>query len=102
MHHGTLAPGRFGAVGQGPIVVSRLLDSEVLRHYLAEKAELDLALIVSASLYHDVIETRFRGLEPTEFAPADVHVKGMSYAAYIHRADRATLLVEAEDAGLAS
>lgn len=87
MHHGTLAQGQFGAVGQGPIVVSRLLDSDELRKYLAQRAELDVALIVSACLFHDVIETRFHRLEPAEFTRTDVRVKGTSYPAYIHRTD---------------
>jgi class 3 adenylate cyclase len=38
MHHGTLAQGQFGAVGQGPIVVSRMLDSDELREYLISTA----------------------------------------------------------------
>jgi len=84
LHHGTVVQGRFGPAGQGPIVVSRLLDSGELRHYLAERAGLDLALIVSESLYRDVIETRFRGLEPAEFTPVCISAKGVSYPAYIH------------------
>jgi class 3 adenylate cyclase len=84
MHHGTVVRGCFGPVGQGPIVVSRLLDSAELHSYLAEHTRLDLALIVSESLYHDVIETRFRGLEPAEFAHAHISAKGVSYPAYIH------------------
>lgn len=87
MHHGTLAPGQFGAVGQGPIVVSRLLDSDELRKHLAQRPELDLVLIVSACLFHDVVETRFHNLEPAEFIRTDVHIKGICYIAYIHRVD---------------
>lgn len=86
MHHGILVQGRFGPVGQGPIVVSRLLDSDELRSYLANRPELDLVLIVSACLYSDVIETRFRHLDPAQFARADVLVKGRSYPAYIRTA----------------
>jgi class 3 adenylate cyclase len=87
MHHGTIVQGRFGPVGQGPIVVSRLLDSNELRKYLAQRAELDLAFMVSASLYDDVIETRLHCLDPAQFAHAIVIVKGRSYPAYIHAAD---------------
>jgi class 3 adenylate cyclase len=88
MHHGTLIQGRFGPVGQGPVVVSRLLDSAELRKYLAQREELDLVLIVSDSLYKDVIETRLRHLDPAQFARADAFVKGSSYPAYIYTADR--------------
>jgi hypothetical protein len=84
MHHGILVQGRFGPVGQGPIVVSRLLDSDELRKYLAQRAELDLVLIVSASLHNDVIETRLHHLDPAQFARVDALVKGKSYPAYIH------------------
>jgi class 3 adenylate cyclase len=83
MHHGTLVPGRFGPVGQGPIVVSRLLDSDELREYLTQRAELDVVLIVSASLHNDVIETHLCHLDPAQFARTDVLVKGSCYPAYI-------------------
>ncbi len=88
IHHGTLVQGRFGPVGQGPIVVSRLLDSDELRKYLAQRTELNLVLIVSASLHDDVIETRLRHLDPAQFARTDILVKGKSYPAYIHTANR--------------
>jgi hypothetical protein len=83
IHHGTLAAGRFGVVGQAPIVVSRLLDSDALRRHLAVRSELDLVLIVSASLYEEVIQSRFRGLDPSAFERVSVVIKGVSYAGYI-------------------
>jgi class 3 adenylate cyclase len=83
IHHGTLAAGRFGSVGQAPIVVSRLLDSDVLRHQLAARGDLDLVLIVSSSLYEEVILSRFRGLDPAAFEKVNVVIKGNSYAGYI-------------------
>jgi hypothetical protein len=88
MHHGTLVQGRFGPAGQGPIVVSRLLDSDELRKYLAQRAELDLVLMVSESLRNDVIETRLHNLNPAQFTRADVLVKGGSYPAYIRTVNR--------------
>lgn len=83
MHYGTLTQGRFGPVGQAPIVVSRLLDAGVARRALAESTERDLVLIVSASLYHDVIETGFYGLDATRFSPVRVTVKGVTYPGYL-------------------
>jgi len=88
MHHGTLVQGRFGPAGKGPIVVSRLLDSDELRQYLTQRTELDLVVIVSASLHDDVIETRLHNLDPAQFARTDVLVKGRSYPAYIHSVSR--------------
>lgn len=98
MHHGTLIQGRFGPVGQGPIVVSRLLDSAELRKYLAQREELDLVLIVSASLHKDVIETRLRQLDPAQFARADALVKGCCYPAYICTAERPDSLIPGDAA----
>jgi len=83
IHYGPFVQGRFGPAGQGPIVVSRLLDSDRLRKYLAQRTELDLVLIVSASLYQDVIETCFCRLDAAQFARADVRAKGRCYPAYI-------------------
>lgn len=84
IHHGTLAQGSFGPVGLAPIVISRLLDAEVLRQALTQRAGEDLVLIVSASLYTDIIETRFAGLDPAEFYPVEVHAKDVVYPSYIY------------------
>jgi hypothetical protein len=86
IHHGTLAEGFFGAVGEAPILVSRLLDSDELRRELTDHPESDLALAVSSSLYSEVIETRLGGLDPAEFDPISVSAKGRDYLAYVHRA----------------
>jgi len=83
IHHGTLTPGCLGPVGQAPIVVSRLLDAGILRRVLVRHPSLDLALIVSASLYADVIETRLSGLDPSAFYRVRVRAKGAVYPAYI-------------------
>ena len=85
LHHGTLAAGALGVAGNAPIEVSRLLDSDVLRRELARRADLDLVLIVSERVYGDVVETRFLGLDPAEFAPVTISVKGQGYRGYIHR-----------------
>ena len=83
MHYGTLTQGRFGPVGQAPIVVSRLLDARIARRALAESTKRDLVLIVSANLYHDVVETGFYGLDATRFSPVRVTVKGATYCGYL-------------------
>ena len=83
MHYGTLTQGRFGPVGQAPIVVSRLLDARVARAALARSSQRDLVLIVSAGLYHDVVETGFYGLDAARFSPVRVTVKGATYCGYL-------------------
>lgn len=83
MHYGTLTQGRFGPVGQAPIVVSRLLDARIARRALAESPGRDLVLIVSANLYHDVVQTGFYGLDAGRFRPVRVTVKGATYCGYL-------------------
>lgn len=85
LHHGTLAAGALGVAGNAPIEVSRLLDSDVLRQELARRADQDLVLIVSGRVYDDVVQTRFLGLDPADFAPVIIGVKGQEYRGYIHR-----------------
>ena len=84
LHHGTVAMGKLGAVGKAPIVVSRLLDSDRLRQELRHRRT-DLVLVVSDALFTDVIESRFRGLDPDEFSRIEEYAKGQSYIGYIHR-----------------
>ncbi|MEU8804825.1 hypothetical protein [Spirillospora sp. NPDC048819] len=88
MHHGPLSGGLFGAVGRAPIVVARLLDSQELRDELRGDRGRDMALIVSSSLYEDLVETEFDGLDPKEFHPVQISAKGAVFPAYIHRGTR--------------
>lgn len=83
MHYGTLTRGRFGPVGQAPIVVSRLLDADAVRRALAQAVENDVVLVVSAPLYRDVVETRFYGLDPAQFRSMRVTAKGTIYKGYL-------------------
>lgn len=88
LHHGTLTPGPFGPAGDAPIVVSRLLDAKPLRRLLAEQQERDLALIVSQSLYQDVVRTGFCSLDPEEFQAVRVNAKGTQYNGFVRRSDQ--------------
>ena len=88
LHYGTLTPGPFGPAGDAPIVVSRLLDAKPLRRLLAEHQERDLALIVSQSLYQDVIRTGFCSLDPEEFQAVRVNAKGVQYNGFVRRSDQ--------------
>ncbi|TQL97750.1 hypothetical protein FB559_3353 [Actinoallomurus bryophytorum] len=91
MHHGTLTPGPFGPAGDAPIVVSRLLDARPLRRLLADEQDRDLALIVSQSLYQDVIRTGFCSLDPEEFQPVRVNAKGIQYHGFVRRTEHARM-----------
>jgi hypothetical protein len=101
LHHGTLTPGPFGPAGDAPIVVSRLLDARPVRSYLAQRQDLDLALVVSASLYQDVVRTGFCSLDPDNFQALRIKVKGMSYQGYTYtpaRRARRTALITQQNA----
>ncbi|MFB4313686.1 hypothetical protein [Actinomadura sp. 21ATH] len=83
-HHGTMVPGPLGPAGDGPIVVSRLLDADPLREHLAEHPDRALALAVSESLYNDVICTGLCELDPRRFIPLEVETKQVVYRGYIY------------------
>lgn len=85
LHHGTLASGPFGPIGDAPIVVSRLLDAPPLRKLLAERRDGDLGLVVSDALFQDVVSTGFCSLAPAEFTAIRVTAKGTCYRGYIRK-----------------
>lgn len=85
IHHGAVSPGRFGPIGMAPIVISRLLDAPMLRQQLRQRNDLDLVLIVSATVYDEVIQSRFHGLDPDAFARVGLKVKGKTYVGYLHQ-----------------
>lgn len=85
LHHGTLTPGPFGPAGDAPIVVSRLLNARPLRRVLADHEDRDVALIVSSTLYQDVVRTGFCSLDPCDFQPVRVNAKGTLYHGFVHR-----------------
>jgi len=87
IHHGAVAPGRFGygPVGTAPIVISRLVDAEIVRQQLRQHGNLDIALIVSATVYDEVIQSRLHGLHPEAFHRTIVRVKGISAVGYVYQ-----------------
>lgn len=85
LHHGTLTPGPFGPAGDAPIVVSRLLNAKPLRRVLADQQHRDVALIVSSTLFQDVVRTGFCSLDPGDFQPVRVNAKGVLYHGFVQR-----------------
>ena len=84
IHHGAVTPGFFfGPVGSGPIVISRLIDAPILRRQLSQQDHLDIALIVSATVYQEVIQTRLGDLRPEAFRRIIVRTKDVSYVGYL-------------------
>jgi len=87
IHHGTVYPGQFGPVGSGPITVSRLVDAPVLRKMLKQRPDLDIALIVSAAVYNEVVQTLFHELDPKMFHRTNITIKQIRYVGYLHFTD---------------
>jgi hypothetical protein len=83
MHHGPLTAGRFGPVGEGPIVACRLLDAKPTKDALAHDPRCDLVLVVSRQLYEEVVATRFRDLAAERFRPIRTTIKGRTYDGYV-------------------
>ena len=66
-------------------MVSRLLNAKPLRRVLADHPDRDVALIVSSSLYRDVVSTGFCALDPDGFQAVRVIAKGVLYHGFIQR-----------------
>lgn len=90
MHTGAAAVGRPGLVGAGVVRACRLLDSPQLRAALAGNRRTDFALMVSQSLFEDVIGAEEHELTRADFAPARVVLDAKCFTAdaWVHVADR--------------
>jgi hypothetical protein len=87
IHHGAVATGRFGPVGTSLVAISRLVDAEVVRQQLRQRGDLDIALIVSATVYDEVIQSRLHHLDPKAFRRVLVRAKNISYIGYLCQSD---------------
>jgi hypothetical protein len=85
VHHGAVIPGRFGPVGTALITVSRLVDAPVVRQQLHQRSDLHTALIVSATIHDEVIQSRLRNLSPDTFRRANIRAKGIAYVGYLYQ-----------------
>jgi hypothetical protein len=86
MDRGLLMPSVNGWVGSSTIAVHRLLDSPELRTALAADRNADHVVMVSRTLFHDVIRHGYHGLAPDAFTEMDVNIpgKGFSERAWLH------------------
>jgi hypothetical protein len=85
IHHGATASGWFGPIGTAPVVVSRLVDAEIVRQQLRRRPDIDIALIVSAAVYDEIIQSRLRDLNPGCFRRVITRKKGVSCAGYLYQ-----------------
>jgi hypothetical protein len=87
IHHGAVVPGCFGPVGTALVAISRLVDAEVTRQQLRQRNGLDVALIVSATVYDEVIQSRLHNLDPEPFRRVLIRAKGIPYVGYLYQSN---------------
>jgi hypothetical protein len=84
MHQGLVhLNGANGFPGEAVVEVCRLLDAEPLRQALRTFPQASVALIVSRSVFSDVVRHGYRGLRPERFAQVRVAVKHLAADAWI-------------------
>jgi class 3 adenylate cyclase len=88
LHYGTLAAGSLGPAGDAPVVASQLVDMDAGRRFLDAHPERDIAVIVSSSLYGDVVSTGFCSLNPADFEVIRDVIKGVSYHGFIYGSEQ--------------
>jgi hypothetical protein len=83
IHFGRYLPASNGFAGPGPVEVSRLLNSDVLRKAMIESPSANLALLVSGNIYRDTIEPLHTTLRPADFRKVRVAEKEFEEDAWL-------------------
>ncbi|WP_063804121.1 CHAT domain-containing protein [Streptomyces bungoensis] len=83
MHVGPVLHDARGVSGRAVDLACRLADSAVARRLLATEG-VDLVLVISESLYEDVVRSGGRFIEPAHFSPAPVRLKDGEVTAWCH------------------
>jgi hypothetical protein len=79
---GASAPGVAGRIGQAPIAVARLVNSDVLRSAMRAAPEARCGVIVDSYLYEECVRQGFRAdLEPADWAPVRVRAPSKDFEA---------------------
>ncbi|MFI6584163.1 hypothetical protein [Embleya sp. NPDC050493] len=84
VHVGVARPAALGHAGQTPIAVARLLDAPVLKRVLAQTRTTDLVVIVSDSVFQDVVRLRENGLDPEQYTRITVRAKEFDSHGWVH------------------
>ncbi|WP_433227074.1 hypothetical protein [Actinomadura formosensis] len=86
LHRGYVAPGVNGWIGDSTIAVHRLLDSAPAREALTAHPEADFALIVSGTIYRDVLAHGYGRLPADAFTEVTAELPDKDFAeqAWVH------------------
>ncbi|QFZ16587.1 hypothetical protein [Saccharothrix syringae] len=79
MHTDVVTPGAFGYGGPGLVVLSRLLDSDVLRRALRDSPGESTALVLSEPLYRRAVLPELGGLRPRQFGRVRISLPGKDF-----------------------
>jgi len=85
IHYGAMIPGPLGPLWRAPITVARLVDAEILRQQLRRRPEVDVAFVVSGTVYDEIVQSRLHGLNPEAFRRVMIRKKGTSYIGYLYQ-----------------
>lgn len=66
IHYGLVSPAAGGYAGQGVVAVSRMVNSDIARRALDACPDTDLVVLVSASLFNDVVLQGHTQLSPKD------------------------------------
>ncbi|MGW4379418.1 hypothetical protein [Kitasatospora sp. NPDC004531] len=74
----------LGHAGHTPVAVARFVNAPQLKAVLNALASADLAVIVSDSLYQDIVRSGRHSLDPGQYVRANVRVKDFGGYGWIH------------------
>ncbi|MFC8666271.1 hypothetical protein [Streptomyces sp. NPDC057199] len=83
VHFGSASPGANGFVGPAPVEIGRILDSAALRAALSAAPDACLAVGVSATVFHDVVQEAYTTLRADEFREVLIEEKEYRKPAWI-------------------
>lgn len=86
MHIDPVSPAPFGYAGPALVVLSRLLDAAPVRDALTRHPDVNLALIISESVYEKAVTSEMGGMRPAQFeaVSVDIPAKAFRETAYLY------------------
>ncbi|MFI6042599.1 hypothetical protein ACIA8C_13245 [Nocardia sp. NPDC051321] len=84
IHFGAAAPADNGFAGKGVVIVSRLVECTQIKGALRAVHAANLAVILSAQVYRDVVVPRYTSLARTSFREVLVRNKEYTESAYLY------------------
>jgi hypothetical protein len=98
VHAGEVASDDHGHASKDLNLTFRLLDSDLLRGYLAD-AGTSLVLLISDSIYSDIVEQGYRDMDAKAFQPVHVVAKGTHARAFVYLPGRHNAIAAAQQLG---